>query len=73
MTRNTSITIAIIIALVIIGIIVWSLSARNDLGTVQEEYQTTPPASQSLPEENITIDTSIDTDINQLEQELQGL
>lgn len=74
MTRGTATTIAVIIALVIVGVIIWSLSAKNKLDTAQEEYQatSTPTAQLSTPQD-ISVDARVDTELNQLEQELQGI
>ncbi len=74
MNKNTAITTTVIIAVLIIGIIVWSLAMRSS-NTTTDEYPANSPAPllQGTPQEDISVDSTIDSDINTLEQELQGL
>lgn len=74
MNRNTSIIIAVIILLIIISIIGWLLSVQNQMDTAQDDYPlTSTSAIPRPPDEDLSVDTSVNNDLNRLEQELQGL
>lgn len=72
MNRTSAITITVIIVLAIIGLIAWSLTMRNT-DTTQDTAQNKYSSATTIPQEDISVDSSIDTDIGTLEQELQGL
>ncbi len=71
MNRNTAITVTVIIIVLIVAIVIWSLAMRSS-DTTQEEYSPSPTV-QTTPQEDISVDSTIDSDFNTLEQELQGL
>lgn len=71
MNRNTALTVSVIIAIAIVAIIAWSITMRPS-DTTQEEYLGTSPVPP-VPQEDISVDGSIDSDINALDQQLQEL